>query len=454
MRLPALGAAIAFASLASFGSQAADVDYYYGYPVPEAPGYVTRGSRLPPPPDLVVPAPTPKVVPREAAPRTTPAPQVTCTRVWRCDEYDDCAWKSVCKPRPEPAPARYESPRPPAAVPQERPAPRPQPVVAQPVVLAPAPAIDSRSGNPLILLGQRLFHDTRLSRTGTTACAVCHISSYAYAQPRQVALMDNGQLGKRNVPSIINASLLPALMWDGRFRSLEQQAFGPFSTGEMGIDVAEAVRRLSADREYVYLFAAAFNDRPSANGMAAAIAAYERTFSTGTSRFDRYIANNRAASLTRMELDGYSVFTTTAGCSNCHQLQSTANRSASALSLFTDFRFHNVGIGYANGRFPDPGRYRVTGVDSDYGAFRTPSLRNVAVTPPYMHDGSLATLEAVIDYYDAGGRANPFLSRFIRPLELDDYEKAALVAFLRTLTDQQYEPKPIDRPTGLYSRID
>jgi len=122
--------------------------------------------------------------------------------------------------------------------------------------------------------------------------------------------------------------------------------------------------------------------------------------------------------------------------------------------LFTDFRFHNVGIGYANGRFVDPGRYRVTGVDTDYGAFRTPSLRNVAVTPPYMHDGSFATLEDVIDYYDAGGRPNAFLSPFIRPLYLDDYEKAALVAFLRPLTDQQYEPKPIARPTGLYSRID
>ena len=114
------------------------------------------------------------------------------------------------------------------------------------------------------------------------------------------------------------------------------------------------------------LFAAAFNDRPSANGMAAALAAYERTFSTGTSRFDRYIANNRAVTLTRMELDGYSIFQTTAGCSNCHQLQPTANRGTSALSLFTDFRFHNLGIGYAAGRFADPGRYRVTGVETDY----------------------------------------------------------------------------------------
>src|SRR5215813_10829481 len=113
MRLPALGAAIAFASFASPGSNAADFDYYYEYSAPRPPAYVNRGAPLPPPQDLVAPAPTPKVVPRESLPRTTPAPQLTCTRVWRCDEYDDCAWKSVCKPRPEPAPVRYESPRPP-----------------------------------------------------------------------------------------------------------------------------------------------------------------------------------------------------------------------------------------------------------------------------------------------------------------------------------------------------
>jgi cytochrome c peroxidase len=495
MRLPALGAAIAFACFASLGSHAADVDDpdpYFELPeyVPRgsriAPpqdyvargsrvvppqdyvargsrvvppqDYVGRGSRVAPPQDIVAPAPTPRLPPRESAPRTSPPPQVTCNRVWRCEDYE-CGWKSVCKPRPEPAPApaaapvpeRYGSPRPPAAVPQVRPVPRLEPVVLAP---APIPAIETRAGNPLVLLGQRLFHDTRLSRTGRTACAVCHNPAYAYAQPRQVAQQDNGQPGKRNVPSLLNAGFLPALMWDGRFRSLEQQASGPFSTGEMGIDIAEAVRRLAADREYVYLFAAAFNERPSANAMAAALAAYQRTISAGTSRFDRYIANNRAVALTRMELDGYSMFQTTAGCSNCHQLQPTVNRRPSELRLFTDFGYHNLGIGYASGRFADPGRYRVTGVDTDFGAFRTPSLRNVAVTPPYMHDGSLATLEEVINYYDVGGRPNPYLSPFIRPLDLDQYEKAALLAFLRTLTDQQYEPRPVDRPTGLYSRID
>jgi cytochrome c peroxidase len=116
-----------------------------------------------------------------------------------------------------------------------------------------------------------------------------------------------------------------------------------------------------------------------------------------------------------------------------------------------DLGFHNLGIGFAGGRFADAGRYRVTGVQSDLGAFRTPSLRNVAVTAPYMHDGSLATLEDVVDFYDAGGRPNPFLSPFIRPLYLDDYEKAALVAFLRTLTDQQFEHLASGKSGSTYS---
>ncbi len=143
-----------------------------------------------------------------------------------------------------------------------------------------------------------------------------------------------------------------------------------------------------------------------------------------------------------------------AGCGSCHQVQSPVHHRPSGVRLFTDFGFHNLGVGYAAGRFADIGRYRVTGVESDLGAFRTPSLRNVAVTAPYMHDGSLATLEEVIDFYDAGGRPNPNLSPLITPLFLDAYEKAALVAFLQTLTDQQYEYKAAEGPHGVYGSAD
>ena len=187
--------------------------------------------------------------------------------------------------------------------------------------------------------------------------------------------------------------------------------------------------------------------------MAIALAAYQRTLISGASRFDRFILNSKAGNLTSLELDGFYVFENKAGCSNCHQLQPPINRRASELRLFTDFGFHNLGIGYAAGRFADPGRYRVTGVETDLGSFRTPSLRNVAVTAPYMHDGSLATLEQVIDFYDAGGRPNPYLSPLIKPLFLDGYDKAALVAFLRTLTDQQFEDKLFERPDAVSSRF-
>ena len=318
-------------------------------------------------------------------------------------------------------------------------------------LIEPGAPIERPLGSPLTVLGQRLFYDARLSRTGTTACATCHDPNYAFAQPSQVSQSDGGQLGLRNAPSLVNAGLLPELMWDGRFLTLEQQALSPFLRGEMGIGIGEAERRLNADAEYLHLFRIALNRRPSAIGMAIALAAYQRTLISGESRFDRFIRNNEAVNFTALELDGFLLFEK-AGCSNCHQVQPPVNPRAIGLRLFTDFGFHNLGIGYAAGRLADTGRYRVSGDEADLGAFRTPSLRNVAVTAPYMHDGSLATLEDVIDFYDAGGRPNPNLSPLIRRLFLDDYEKAALVAFLRTLTDQQYEYQASENPSGAYRR--
>jgi len=288
-------------------------------------------------------------------------------------------------------------------------------------------------------LGQKLFFDTRLSRSGFTACASCHRPEYSYAEPRRVSVSDSGVRGQRNAPSLINVGALPTLMWDGRFRTLEQQALGPFRRGEMGITVEEAEDRLNTDPEYVHLFRVLFGRDPTAEGMARAIAAYERTLVSGETRFDRFLRIGDAGILSPLEHDGYLVFTRRAGCSNCHRLGDPhAGSWNGAPLLLTDFRFHNLGIGYRSGRFVDPGRFAVTHVARDLGAFRTPSLRNVGRTAPYMHDGSLATLEEVVDFYDRGARANPNLSRLIRPLLLDGYEKAALVAFLRSLDDLHY----------------
>jgi cytochrome c peroxidase len=293
--------------------------------------------------------------------------------------------------------------------------------------------------NIAAILGQKLFFDGRLSRTGTTACASCHRPAYAFADPRRLSVSDSGNRGQRNAPSLINAGLLPTLMWDGRFRSLEQQAFGPFLRGEMGITVEEAVYRLNSDPEYVHLFHLAFNRHPTADGMARALAAYQRTLVSGATRFERFLRTNDARLLSSLERDGHIVFDSKAGCSSCHRLsQARPDPWDQGPLLLTDFRFHNLGIGYRSGRFTDPGRYGVTRAERDLGAFRTPSLRNVARTAPYMHDGSLETLEEVIEFYDRGGRANPNLSSLIRPLFLSEYEKAALVAFLRTLSDPEF----------------
>ena len=324
----------------------------------------------------------------------------------------------------------------------------PYPINRQLGLMEPGRPIDQPVTSPLVTLGQRLFFDARLSRTGRTACATCHDPAYAFAQPRRVSLSDSGQLGRRNVPSLLNADFLPALMWDGRFRTLEEQAFSPFNRGEMGISVDEAVRRLNSDPEYLRLFGSALGAPPTAIGMARALAVYQRTLISGENRFDRAFLYKDVI-LTPLEQDGLRLFETKAACAICHDARPRVSRLGVKMPLFTDFRFHNLGIGYRSNQFTDVGRYRVSRLQTDVGAFRTPSLRNVALTAPYMHDGSLTTLEEVIDFYDVGGRPNPNLSPLIRPLFLNGYEKMALVAFLHSLTGRRYKaPAPQGYPPG------
>src|SRR5262245_35880017 len=184
-------------------------------------------------------------------------------------------------------------------------------------LMDPGPPVGQSVISPLVLLGQQLFFDTRLSRTGRTACATCHDPGYAFAQPRRVSLSDSGRPGFRNVPSLLNADFLPALMWDGRFGSLEEQALSPFLRGEMGISVEEAVRRLKSDRRDVDLFGIALGTRPTPSGMAGALAAYERTLISEESRFDRVMLYGDVA-LTPLEQDGLRLFETKAACAICH----------------------------------------------------------------------------------------------------------------------------------------
>ena len=286
-------------------------------------------------------------------------------------------------------------------------------------------------GGGIIVLGKNLFFDRGLSASGKTACASCHNPNFAYSDPRRVSISDNGRLGRRNAPSLLNVGYVPRLMWDGKFHSLEEQAFGPFQSGEMGWGIEQATRRISSNPHYIQQFQSFFGGGPAPDGIARALAEYQRTLRTGTSRVDRFLQVGDGSALSSIERDGYAIFERRAGCARCHQ--SYPLGPGSSPPLFTDFRFHNVGVGYRSGGVPDAGRFELSGAKPELGAYRTPSLRTSVKAPPYMHDGSIATLEEVVEFYSAGAQPNPNISPLIRPLNLDGYEKAALVAFLRAL---------------------
>jgi cytochrome c peroxidase len=230
--------------------------------------------------------------------------------------------------------------------------------------------------------GQRLFFDTRLSGTGTRACASCHSPGYGYAEPRWVSVSDKARPPQRAVPA---RRCVPAEIDVGRPLPFTGTAgIRPFQGGEMGLSIEDAARRVNADPQYVSLFHAALGSFATPTGMAQALAAYQRTLVTGASRVDRFLTNNEYGILTPLERDGHAVFTRRAGCANCHHpFPLQPDGRPSSRPLFTDFQFHNLGIGY-HGGFADTGRYEQSRHPADWGAFRTPSLRNSARTPPYM----------------------------------------------------------------------
>jgi len=286
--------------------------------------------------------------------------------------------------------------------------------------------------NPLtpakIALGRRLFQDRRLSRDGMLSCAVCHDPSRAFTNGRVVALGVDGSAGRRNVPTLINRVYGASFFWDGRAESIEQQVVQPLlSPREMATTPDAVVATVRRDGKYRRQFLAAFGREPQLNDIARALASYVRTIRSGNSRYDRF-RSGAASALTEREQRGMRVFFGTGSCGSCH-----------AGPNITDERFHNTGVAFRNGRLLDPGRVVVTQKAVDRGAFKTPTLREVARTAPYMHDGSLATLEDVVDYYDRGGSANPGLDVILHPLGLSVEDKRALVAFLRALSGKVQE---------------
>lgn len=303
-----------------------------------------------------------------------------------------------------------------------------------------APALNPPSAAK-VALGRRLFFERRLSADGSVACADCHRPDHGLADSVPISRGAFGRHGRRKAPSLRNVGYLPTLMWDGRAADLESQMRLPLTNREeMGSSEASAVAALEADPSYVALFVAAFDDgRVSIARMGQAIASFERVALTGSnSRFDRFRFGGDAHAISASARRGWMLFQNK-GCIACHNLEG-------GNPLFTDFQFHNIGIGYDT-TTPDPGRYAITKAPADRGKFRTPSLVGIADHPPYMHDGRFRTLREVIDYYDKGAVPNPFLDAQIKPLRLTEQNKIDLVALLGTLS-----PVPDHRPLAASSR--
>ena len=282
-----------------------------------------------------------------------------------------------------------------------------------------------------VTLGRRLFSDTILSRDRRVACVTCHEPERAFTDGRAVAVGIFGRTGTRNVPTLINRGYGATFFWDGRISSLEAQVLQPIQDRkEMDLTPADAVERLQDHRQYPALFQAAFGRTITADDLGRALASYVRTILSGNSPLDHYMNGDRDA-LSPQARRGLTIFRGKGNCATCH-----------VGPTLTDERFHNTGVAWQEGTLLDQGRYMVTGVEEDRGAFKTPTLRNVERTAPYMHDGSITTLEEVIDYYDRGGNKTIHLDPELRPLKLAAEEKQALVALLRSLSGTIQEGLP------------
>ena len=281
--------------------------------------------------------------------------------------------------------------------------------------------------NPLtrkkVELGRRLFNEKQLSRNGTVACSTCHDPKRNFTDDKPLAEGVFGRIGARRVPAILNRGYGTAFFWDGRIPTLEEQVLQPIiNDKEMDMTLEEVVARLRKDEQYTAEFDSVFGHDITEQDVSHALAGYVRTILAGNSRYDRYL-NGEGDSLTELERRGLEIFRGKGNCTDCHLGPN-----------LTDEKFRNTGIAWKNGELVDLGRFQFTEQANDRGSFKTPTLRNVADRAPYMHDGSLATLRDVADYYNRGGNRNPWLDRELLPLRLTDAEKEALVAFLHTLT--------------------
>ena len=318
-----------------------------------------------------------------------------------------------------------------------------------------------------VALGRRLFHDRRLSGNGLQSCASCHVQALAFTDGRATSVGSTGQELARGAPSLANVAFNATLTWAnpslvGLERQMEVPLFAerPVEMGITDRNKARVVRRLRADTAYRRMFAVAFPGQPAPIGLGnviKAISAFQRTLISGDSRYDRYLAGR--ARLTAAETRGKDLFFgEEAECSHCHTSFNFNDQTVFVGKRVVTTPFHNTGLYNVGGTgaFPEGngGVFELTGRDRDMGAFRAPTLRNVEVTAPYMHDGSIATLEEVVAFYAAGGRdvpsgpyagdgrLNPHKSTLIDNIDLTAQDQADLVAFLKTLTDRGFLTNP------------
>jgi cytochrome c peroxidase len=274
-------------------------------------------------------------------------------------------------------------------------------------------------------LGKQLYFDGRLSKNGAISCAFCHNPGTGFADARQFSIGAFGTAGGRQSPTVYNTGFNDFQFWDGRAGSLEEQAIGPIHNPvEMAETHAAVVPKIAKVPGYQKQFQLVFGGGVSLQHIAEAIAAFERTIVSQNSPFDKYVMGDKNA-MSESAVRGMGLFKGKGRCILCHNGPN-----------FTDNRFHNLGVPQEGMLKEDLGRFEVTRLEQDKGAFKTPTLRSITETAPYMHDGVFKTLEEVMDFLDKGGGANPHLSPLMRPLELTGEEKQDLVEFLKALTGE------------------